>query len=325
MSLPRTYTPQILGLLTRAGLAERPPGPRRRVPPQPHPRPRSSLLDVVEAGDGRVGSARCILRGGPCGAAPGRVRGARRVVRGDRVLPRVALARRRWRGGRRPSSCPGAASAQPAEHPEGRATLARASSRRPAAARVDGGAGDGGPDEVHRPRRVPQQDVGAPPRPARRPLRAGSAGSTAGRTAGCARTARPGSRRTAFDDHQRRPPGRWPRRADRGAGPAAPPPPGRAGTTPRTPQVPAGSPHHDQDEPRGADRDVHDLADQQDAERGAPSGRRAPRTRAAPTRTRPRARSGSGSSPPRSTATAPCTARSVGRARRGRTGRRRTG
>ena len=41
-------------------------------------------------------------------------------------------------------------------------------------------------------------------------------------------------------------------------------------------QVPARAPHHDQDEPRRPDRDVHHLADQQDAERGASSGRRPP-------------------------------------------------
>jgi Rrf2 family protein len=65
MSLPRTYTPQILGLLTGAGLAEarsgRGGGYRLTRSPAA-----ISLLDVVEAGDGRVGSTRCILRGGPC-------------------------------------------------------------------------------------------------------------------------------------------------------------------------------------------------------------------------------------------------------------------
>jgi Rrf2 family protein len=65
MSLPRTNTPQILGLLTRAGLAEarsgRGGGYRLTRSPS-----EISLLDVVEAGDGRVGSARCILRGGQC-------------------------------------------------------------------------------------------------------------------------------------------------------------------------------------------------------------------------------------------------------------------
>src|SRR5262249_12370431 len=59
MSLPRTYTPQILGLLTGAGLAEARPGRGggyrlSRTPSE------IAILDVVEAGDGRVGSSRCI-------------------------------------------------------------------------------------------------------------------------------------------------------------------------------------------------------------------------------------------------------------------------
>jgi Rrf2 family protein len=65
MSLPRPYTPQILGLLTRAGLAEARPGRGGgyRLSRAPSA---ISLLDVVEAGDGRASSSRCILRGGAC-------------------------------------------------------------------------------------------------------------------------------------------------------------------------------------------------------------------------------------------------------------------
>jgi Rrf2 family protein len=69
MALPRTYTPQILGLLTKAGLADARPGRGGGYRLSRSPT-KISLLDVVEAGDGRVGSTRCILRGGACGASP---------------------------------------------------------------------------------------------------------------------------------------------------------------------------------------------------------------------------------------------------------------
>ena len=69
MSVPRTYTPQILGLLTRAGLAEARAGRGGGYRLSRNPS-EISLLEVVEAGDGRVGSTRCILRGGPCGGSP---------------------------------------------------------------------------------------------------------------------------------------------------------------------------------------------------------------------------------------------------------------
>ncbi len=65
MELPPSYTPQILGLLARAGLAEakagRTGGYRLSRPPE-----RISLLEVVEAGEGHLSFERCPLRGGPC-------------------------------------------------------------------------------------------------------------------------------------------------------------------------------------------------------------------------------------------------------------------
>ncbi len=65
MGLPRSYTPQVLGILARAGLAEakagRDGGYRLTRPPQ-----RISLLEVIEAAEGHLVSARCPLRGGPC-------------------------------------------------------------------------------------------------------------------------------------------------------------------------------------------------------------------------------------------------------------------
>ena len=65
MALPRTYTPQVVGLLIRAGVAVSRAGrgggyrlarPAREV----------RLLEVVEAAEGPLGSERCVLRGGPC-------------------------------------------------------------------------------------------------------------------------------------------------------------------------------------------------------------------------------------------------------------------
>lgn len=65
MALPASYTPQILGLLTRAGLATARAGPAGgyRLARDPGS---ISLLDVVEAAEGRLMSTTCILRGGPC-------------------------------------------------------------------------------------------------------------------------------------------------------------------------------------------------------------------------------------------------------------------
>lgn len=65
MDLPRSYTPQVLGLLSRAGLAEakagREGGYRLTRAPE-----RISLLELVEAGEGPLSVSECTLRGGPC-------------------------------------------------------------------------------------------------------------------------------------------------------------------------------------------------------------------------------------------------------------------
>lgn len=65
MELPRSYTPQILGLLAQAGLAEakagRDGGYRLSRPPEA-----VSVLEVVEAAEGHLVSEHCPLRGGPC-------------------------------------------------------------------------------------------------------------------------------------------------------------------------------------------------------------------------------------------------------------------
>lgn len=65
MRLPLRYTPQILGLLTSARIAEakagRDGGFRLRRDPS-----EISLLEVVEAAEGTLRSSRCTLRGGPC-------------------------------------------------------------------------------------------------------------------------------------------------------------------------------------------------------------------------------------------------------------------
>lgn len=65
MDIPASYTPQVLKLLAAAQLAEAKAGPdggyRLRVAPS-----EITLLDVVEAAEGRFELGRCILRGGPC-------------------------------------------------------------------------------------------------------------------------------------------------------------------------------------------------------------------------------------------------------------------
>ena len=65
MDLPLRYTPQILNLLLKAGIAEARAGQQggyrlRRSPEE------ITLLDVVEAAEGPLRSERCTLRGGPC-------------------------------------------------------------------------------------------------------------------------------------------------------------------------------------------------------------------------------------------------------------------
>ncbi len=65
MVLPLRYTPQILSMLSRAGLAEakagREGGYRLSKPPA-----EITLLEIVEAAEGPIQSDRCTLRGGPC-------------------------------------------------------------------------------------------------------------------------------------------------------------------------------------------------------------------------------------------------------------------
>jgi Rrf2 family protein len=65
MRLPESYTPQLLGILAKAGLAEakagRLGGYRLRRPPS-----EISVLEVIEAAEGPLASRRCAIRGGPC-------------------------------------------------------------------------------------------------------------------------------------------------------------------------------------------------------------------------------------------------------------------
>ena len=65
MNLPLRYTPHILNLLVKAGLAEARAGQkggyRLLRPPED-----ISVLEVVEAGEGSLRPTRCTLRGGPC-------------------------------------------------------------------------------------------------------------------------------------------------------------------------------------------------------------------------------------------------------------------
>ncbi len=65
MDIPASYVPQILAELVRAGVvvsvAGRDGGYRLA-----RPMADISLLEVVQAADGEVGSTTCVLRGGPC-------------------------------------------------------------------------------------------------------------------------------------------------------------------------------------------------------------------------------------------------------------------
>lgn len=65
MSLPLRYTPQILNLLVKAGIAEARAGRKGgyRLLKAPD---EVSLLEIVEAGEGSLRPTRCTLRGGPC-------------------------------------------------------------------------------------------------------------------------------------------------------------------------------------------------------------------------------------------------------------------
>lgn len=65
MSIPRSYTAQVMGLLVEAGLAEakagRDGGYRLRRPASA-----ISVLEVVEAAEGPMVSQNCPIRSGPC-------------------------------------------------------------------------------------------------------------------------------------------------------------------------------------------------------------------------------------------------------------------
>jgi Rrf2 family protein len=65
MGVPRSYTPQILGLLARSGLAESKAGPAGgyRLGRDPG---KVSMLEVIEAAEGPLTSRSCPMRGGPC-------------------------------------------------------------------------------------------------------------------------------------------------------------------------------------------------------------------------------------------------------------------
>lgn len=65
MALPRPFTPQVLGLLAKAGIAESKAGRGGgyRLARDPAD---ISILEVVEAAEGSLINTRCTLRGGPC-------------------------------------------------------------------------------------------------------------------------------------------------------------------------------------------------------------------------------------------------------------------
>lgn len=65
MSLPRTFTPQVLGLLARAGIAESKAGRGGGYRLTRDAR-RITMLEVVEAAEGSFVNERCTMRGGPC-------------------------------------------------------------------------------------------------------------------------------------------------------------------------------------------------------------------------------------------------------------------
>jgi Rrf2 family protein len=65
MAIPFRYTQEILGLLTRAGLADARAGKQGGYRLIKAPR-EITLLDVVEAAEGPLRLERCTLSGGPC-------------------------------------------------------------------------------------------------------------------------------------------------------------------------------------------------------------------------------------------------------------------
>jgi Rrf2 family protein len=65
MAIPLRYTPEILSLLQRAGLAQAKAG-RQGGYKLTKPPAEISLLDVIEASEGPLVSERCVMSGGPC-------------------------------------------------------------------------------------------------------------------------------------------------------------------------------------------------------------------------------------------------------------------
>lgn len=65
MALPASFTPQILGMLARAGVAESKAGRGGGYRLSRTPRT-ISMLEIVEAAEGPLANERCTLRGGPC-------------------------------------------------------------------------------------------------------------------------------------------------------------------------------------------------------------------------------------------------------------------
>lgn len=65
MEIPRSYTPQILAELVRVGLVDSVAGPDGGYVLSRRPA-EISLLEVITAVEGELGSSECVLRGGPC-------------------------------------------------------------------------------------------------------------------------------------------------------------------------------------------------------------------------------------------------------------------
>jgi Rrf2 family protein len=65
MRLPPSYTPQLLGILAGAGIAEAKAGRGGGYRLTRHPMD-VSVLEVVEAAEGPLASRRCAIRGGAC-------------------------------------------------------------------------------------------------------------------------------------------------------------------------------------------------------------------------------------------------------------------
>lgn len=65
MDLPRSFTPQVLGMLARAELASSKAGRGGGYRLARDPKG-ISMLEVVEAAEGSLVNTRCTLRGGPC-------------------------------------------------------------------------------------------------------------------------------------------------------------------------------------------------------------------------------------------------------------------